>query len=150
MTEFSIDAEITALFETITKQKKEITLVEKPTWETNCIFKFPYKSELSANIQVVSDVSELLKILSFLTIESTTFNSLAKELGVSVKYEYNGFTYGQWKKDIENRIKKINIHKEKSKLANLEARLNQIVSPEQRRLLEVEAIKKELAQNDNT
>lgn len=148
MTEFSIDAEITALFETITKQKKEISLVEKPNWETNCIFKFPYKSELTANIQVVSDIAELLKILSFLTLESTTFNILAKELGVSVKYEYSGFTYDQWKKDIDSRIKKINIKKEKDKLAKLESRLNAIVSPEQRRLLEIEAIKKELSTDE--
>lgn len=148
MTDISIDAEITALFELITKQKKEIDLVEKPKWETNCLFKFPYKSEISVNIQVVSDISELLKILTFLTLESDTFNRLTKELKLNEKYSYNGFTLHQWKSDIITRIRKINIHKEKTKLSNLETRLNVIVSPEQRRLLEIEAIKKELIKDE--
>lgn len=144
MTSTAIDSEISNLFETITKQKKEINDVEKHSWVTNCIFKFTHDATGHYNIQAIRDISILIKLLAFLQRESKEFNKIKKELDINIQYEHLGFTLEDWKKDIEARIKKINIQKEKTKLEQLEERLNQIISPEQKRVLELEAIKKEL------
>jgi 2-phospho-L-lactate guanylyltransferase (CobY/MobA/RfbA family) len=49
-----------------------------------------------------------------------------------------------WFNDLNKRLATINIRQEEAELATLEARLNQVLSPEERRRIEVEMLAKEL------
>ena len=54
------------------------------------------------------------------------------------------YLVSDWIQDMKTRAAKIQLISEKNELAELESRLQAIVSPEQRRLMELEAIAKSL------
>lgn len=57
-----------------------------------------------------------------------------------------GYTIDLWKKDIKTRIDQLTLEDKKKHLDVLDKRIDNLVSPEQRRELELEAIKKELGE----
>lgn len=138
-----IDSEIKKLFEKVSLQKQAIAKADKPDWKTNCVFSFTQSiNDSSINIQVCSDLLILIKILAFLEIYKEKTLAIAKSLDVKIDYLHQGYSVEDWKYDIQARIKKLNIEKEKKKLAALETRLNAIISPEQKRAMELEEIKR--------
>lgn len=139
----TIDAKIKELFEKVQTQKEAIAKAEKPNWETNCTFDKNGDGN-RINIQVVREPIELVKILAFLHKEEEIFSLAAKELGIDIVYKHQGYTLNQWKTDLQARINKLNIEQEKNKLAMLETRLNGIISPEQKRQMELDEITKML------
>ena len=141
------DEQILELIQDIKSRKEKIAKAEKPKWKTNCSFSYTEGSRNSAiNIQVCSDVVQLLKISAFLTTTYQAFENSKRWLGVDeeTKFHWDGFGLEEWTDDIGARIAKIQISQEKTKLEALESRLNSIVSPETRRRLELEAIKREM------
>lgn len=61
------DEQILELIQDIKYRKEKIAKAEKPKWKTNCSFSYTEGSRNSAiNIQVCSDVVQLLKISAFL------------------------------------------------------------------------------------
>lgn len=141
------DTKTKQLFEIVEQKKKEIARAEKPNWETNLAFNYSRDSGNTSqrvNIQIVSDVSELVYILSFLDREKAAWDKAAAELAVKTKFSWHGYTYDQWKADLVARADKIRISEKRKELANLESRLNAILSPELKAQLELEAISKEL------
>ena len=68
--------------------------------------------------------------------------SSAKELGVDYKFSWLGFTTDEWKNDFVTRVNQISIQEKRKELAEIESRLNAIISPDLRAQMELEAISK--------
>jgi len=134
------DKQIQDLFKVVQAKKAEIAKAEKPNWETNTSFGYDPESSSRQNLQVLTKVEDLVRIMAFI-IEKEEFHEKANyALGTTVKFNWMGFTVAEWMADIKTRISKIEITKKKSELEKLETRLNAIISPEMRRKMELDEI----------
>lgn len=141
------DKLVQELWDKVQQKKAEITKAERPSWKTNCSFGFTEDTAQRINLQVTANVKDLVKILAFLIDRKQSFDLASSTLGVKVKFEWLGYSFEDWKSDLMTRATKIEISKKKSELETLESRLNALISPELKRQLELEAIKKELEAN---
>lgn len=140
-----IDSKITALFDVLHEQQIEVEKAEqniKRSWKTNCSFVLPYSMQ-PTNIQVATKESIINMYADMLSIMDYR-SKAAAELGVEVGKDWNGFSVDDWVADFKKRISSIDIKAQKAKLQSLEQRLDAIVSPEQRREMELEAILQEV------
>ena len=135
-----IDSKIIELFDVLSKQKKDLEATKKEIerkWETNCSLQFG--NEAPINIQTTS--AEILhSALSRLICQKDYNIKAAIELGLPVDSKINGFDFDSWVNDFKKRMASIQLNSKKKKIQELETRLNAIVSPEQKRQLELEAI----------
>lgn len=138
------DAIVDSLIAELQKQKAAIAKTEKPTWQTNCSFSFSRGGSDRINIQTVSDPEELTHMLATLIEKETFFNEAKKSLGTDGTFKWGGFTVEDWEADFQTRINKINVTKLKAKQADIETRLNKLISPEKREAMELEALTREL------
>lgn len=146
MSDNKTDTMVLELLNRIEEKKKQIGNAERPSWETNCSFRYDPNSNVSINIQVVREIETLIEIHAFLTNKQTAFNHSAAllKLDGDVTFKWLNFTYAQWAKDIETRINSLRIKTKRDELARLEDRVNALVSPEQRRSIELEKLVKEI------
>lgn len=135
------------LIKEVTRQKAEITKIEKPNWRTNCSFSYHENRQNEAiNLHVETNVKTLICIAAFLQDKESSYKKAAESLGVeSPDFTWNGYSVTDWIEDLKMRINKIQIESRKKKLATLETRLNALISPEMRAELELEAIASELS-----
>lgn len=138
------DKQVQELFKIVQEKKSAIVKAEKPNWQTNCSFGYDKSSSSRLNIQVLSDIDELVEILSFLMRRKDYHEKSSIVLGVTSEFKYLGFTLEQWKSDIQTRIDKIQISKKKQELEQLESRLNSLISPELKAEMELAEIEKML------
>jgi len=131
------DEIIQELFEVVKQKKSEIAKAEKPKWETNCSFSYQEGNSDRMNIQTISDVNTLLRILGHLLLQNNGFIQAVDLTGATAKFKYQGFTLAEWQSDIQTRINKIEISKKKAELDDLEKRLDKLVSPEVREAMEL-------------
>ena len=57
-----IDKIVQDLFKVVQVKKEEIAKAERPNWETNCAFGYYPEQSQRINLQVMSDVLELVQI----------------------------------------------------------------------------------------
>lgn len=142
------DQKILTLIKEVNRRKAEISKAEKPNWKTSCTFTFGAEGQAGnmLNLHVESDVWRLVNIAAFLQTRSASYDQAAKDLGVESPppFQWCGFSLADWMDDLKSRITKIQISAKKKKLETLEARLNDLVSPELRRKLELDSIMAEL------
>jgi hypothetical protein len=141
----NIDDKITELFKVVRRQKEEVETAEKESkqsWKTNCSIHFdivvtPINIQTASEITVKKIVIELLKYKEF--------SRQAEELlGLENTTHYDGFSYSDWFADCKKRITVIGLRAKKDKLAEVEKRLKAIISPEQIRQMELDAITESL------
>ncbi len=125
-----IDKIVQDLFKVVQVKKDEIAKAEKPNWQTNCAFGFYPDTSQRLNLQVLSEVSELVSILAFLIDKNKSFDEAQEILGTNLTFKWLGYTFDQWKSDIKTRLDKIQISKKKKELGELEIRLDKLISPE--------------------
>ena len=144
MEQNNIDAKIKDLFDVLNKQKIEVEQAEaetKQSWRTNCAY--PKNDGVPPiNIQTASELM-LVDILAEMLRESDYNSKAADMLGISLGTPAK-YTLDDWIADFKKRIAILNLRAKKDKLAVLEKRLNAIVSPEQRRAMELAAITESL------
>lgn len=145
----TIDTKITELFNVLKNKKAEVEAAEtesKKKWVTTCAFRPVFSTNgQPINIQTQQE-DVLVDLLGELLIQDECATRAAKLLG-NTTYKggtWCGFKIEDWIEDFKTRIAKIQLVDKKKQLADLEKRLNAIVSPEQRRVLEMEAIMKDL------
>ncbi len=145
----NIDDQINALFQVIKKQREAIKEFEttgaiKRGWATNC----SYRGTLSetVNIQTASIdrcVQAVANLFSYCqALESA--NAILELTFTETKID--GFLPSDWIEDFKKRVAVIQLREKQEKLTSLEKRLNAIVSPEQRRALELAAIMSEMGE----
>lgn len=140
------DEQAKKLFEIVAKKKKEIQEVESPKWRTNCVFNWTRDtgSTNKTTINVENSVEKLVDVYEFVATKEKSWGWAAKELGVTGKFNWGGYSAADWQHDIQLRINKIQITQKRKELETLESRLNAVLSPELKAELELEAIAKEL------
>lgn len=143
----TIDQKINELFEVVKKQKAEVEAAEKESkqsWKTNCSIVLPFgRDENPINLQTATQ--EKVKNIVIGLLKHKEYSAEAEQvLGLEPTTQYNGFSYEDWLADCKKRISVLNIRTKKDKLAVLEKRLNDIVSPEQKRQMELDSIMKDL------
>jgi hypothetical protein len=81
-------------------------------------------------------------MFAFLIDRKEKSENAAKELGVDYKFTWLGFSVDEWKNDFQTRVNQISIQEKRKELAEIESRLNAIISPELKAQMELEAISK--------
>lgn len=147
MSNKNADQMVLELLQKVEDKKKQIGNAERPSWITNCVFKYNTNSNEGINIQTVRDLETLIDIVGFLTSKLNSFKEATDILKLNphdVSFKYGGFTYPEWISDIQTRINQIRIKTKKDELAKLEERVNALVTPEQRREIELAKLVKEM------
>ena len=144
------DEKIKQLFLQLEKKRKEIQKIERPTWFTNCSFAYSEDRGNAINIHVVSNMTQLIDMMSFLIQKDEYYKKAIEALGLPANTEFKwlGYSINEWKEDISMRINILNVNKKKAQLAEFESKLNSLVSPEEKRRMEVEAIAASLTEED--
>ena len=143
--EKNIDDVIADLFKVIEDKKSKIAKLEKPNYKTNMSFLLNENDKLSViNLRVINDPVYLVKLLANLTNLRNEFININKLFSLNLDFTYSNYSYEDWRDDILALIAKVTIKKEKDDLDKKEAKLNLLISPEQRRKLEVELLRKQL------
>lgn len=144
----NIDKVIEELFKVIEDKKSKIAKLEKPNYKTNMSFLLDENNNLSAiNLHTKNDPVYLVKLLAKLSTLKKEFDVICKQLDLNLEFTYSNYSYLDWKEDILALIAKVTIKKEKDDLDKKEAKLNLLISPEQRRKLEVELLRKQLIED---
>jgi hypothetical protein len=142
-----IDDQINKLFEVVRKQREEVEAAEKETkqsWKTKCSLVVPYsRDEVIVNLQTAKE--EKVKTIVMGLLKHRDYALEAEQLlGLPQTNQYDGFSYEDWISDCKKRIAMLGIKAKKELLALTEQRLNAIVSPEQKRAMELAEITKSL------
>lgn len=141
------DQRVLDLIKDVQRRKAEISKAERGKWLTNLCFSYNEDNKSGAvNVQVVSNVKDLITMAAFLMERERSYNDAAAVLGIDdpAPFTWCTFPVKDWLEDFRTRVGKIQIASKKRKLGELEARLNSIVSPELRAQMELEAIASEL------
>lgn len=136
------DKQVQDLIDLVKSKKAAISKAEKPDWKTNCSFAFNPDSTQRYNIQTVSDIDTLVSMLAWVIAREDSHNTAAKLLGVTSKFKWCGSSCDAWQSDIQSRVNKIQISKNKADLELLESRLDKLISPEMKAKMELEEITK--------
>ena len=143
------DSIVQELFEEVKNRKAELAQLDRPNWRTN--MSFSYENDITKNpinLQVKYDARELIMMLAHVKVHHDAYNELKDKFESAIpEFKWCGFTLQDWESDITTKINKIQIAEKRKKLESLEGRLDQLISPEMKRKLELEAIKKELDQH---
>ncbi len=138
-----IDEKINKLFEVVRKQKEEVEAAEKEakqSWKTKCSIVVPFsRDDKPVNLQTVLEPGLKNIVIGLLKHRDYT-NEAEQLLGVEKTDKYEGYSYEDWFADCKKRITMLNLKAKKERLALAEQSLNAIVSPEQRRAMELERI----------
>ncbi len=141
------DKVVLELLQKVEDKKKQIGNAERPSWETNCSFSYNPEGNARINIQTIRELEVLVEIHSFLTLRKRAFKESCDILQLKpteVPFKWLNFTYEQWESDVKTRINGLRIAIKKQELAKLEERVNALVSPEQRRAIELEKLVREI------
>jgi hypothetical protein len=141
-----IDDKIIELLNIVTKRKQEVEDLEKETkqsWKTNCSFPPVFGGTTPINIQVQTELA-IIQLQADLLVQQEYLKKASGILGATFNDKWGNFSFEDWTTDFKKRIAIINVKEKRKKLDELEERLNAIVSPEQRRALELSEITKSL------
>ncbi len=138
------DQLVLQLLQKVKSKQAEIKASEKPQWLTSCSLGFTDNLHDKVNIQTLSDISKLIDLYATLSYKHENWVAAAKELGLKPSHRICSYPVEDWKDDIRTRINQILITEKRKELKTLEDRIEKLVTPEQRRDLELAAIQKEL------
>ena len=137
------DQRVKELFDSVQEKKLAIEKAERPCWKTSGNFGFSTNSAHDrAQIATLTDVRKIIEMYAFLIERKEKSELAAKELGVNYSFTWLGHSVAEWKEDFQTRIDQISIQEKRKELAEIEARLNSIISPELKTQMELEAISK--------
>jgi len=142
MADQNIDQAVMDLLVKVQQKKKEIeNAKERPVWRTSCSFgKDPNLTTDRVNIQVVKDPRKLIEIWAFLTSQQNSMLNAANDLGLDFDGMWQNYTFAEWKRDLQTRAGQLRIEKKQKELDDLDARVNALVTPEQRRVMELSVL----------
>lgn len=133
-----IDKRVIELLGKVREKRAEIQKASKPSWKTHC--SFDCFTGARVNIQVVNEELTLISLVSELMLRKQNWDNACKELECIHDFSYQGYSYDEWISDMKDRFGQILVSQKRKELAELEKRIDKLVSPEQRRKLELEEI----------
>lgn len=142
----SVDQAVLDLLVKVDKKKKEIAKLKvRPVWKTSCTFgRDPNSTQDRTNIQTVRETRKLVEIYAFLTSQQSGLENAALELGVDFDGTWLNYSISDWKEDLKTRASQLSIESKQKELDTLDDRVNRLVSPDQRRVMELKALQQML------
>lgn len=139
MSDPNIDQAVMELLVKVQQKKKEIEAAKvRPNWKTSCSFGKDSNSTTDrVNIQVVKDPRKLLEIWAFLSSQQGLLENAEKELSLEFDGTWQNYTFSEWKEDLKTRAAQLRLEKKQKELDDLDVRVNGLVTPEQRRVMEL-------------
>jgi hypothetical protein len=140
-----IDVTIRELFRKLDERKAKVAEVRKATqkgWVTNGTWKVPFTATV-INIQTLPE-DQLYLVAGHIMMTFTADYNGRRIVGGPEEKKVQGYDIDEWSADLRKRKAMIEIRSEEAKLAELETRLNSVLSPEDRRRIEVELLAKDL------
>jgi hypothetical protein len=135
------DEKVKDLFNLVRAKRLAIETAEKPCWNTSGSFGYSANSAHDrVNVQTLTDQRKIVEMYAFLIDRQEKSEKAAKELGVPYTFTWLGFSVDEWKSDFQTRVNQISIQEKRKELASIEARLNSIITPELKAIMELEAI----------
>lgn len=123
------DKQVLALQEVVAKKKEAIAKAERPTWLTNCSLVMDDGSRL--NLHVTKDLDQLSIAMGRISRDGKVYEEGRSLLGLTYsQFKENGYTFDEWKSDIQTRVAQIQISEEKAKLDTAQAALDKLLSKE--------------------
>jgi hypothetical protein len=142
------DEKVRELFDLVQSKKLVIEKAERPCWKTSGNFGYSANSAHDRiTIAMVTDVRKIVEMYAFIMDRKDKSESAAKDLGVEYNFTWLGFSVDEWKEDFQTRVNQISVQEKRKELAELESRLNAIISPELKSQMELEAIAELLDKN---
>ncbi len=144
----TIDQQVMDLFDLVRSRQQAIQTSEKPQWKTTCTIGTSETTITDRiNIQTVSDLGRLIDIHAFLLAKEDYWSKSQKALGIKMPlpFRWLGHSVSAWTADIQTRIAQIELTAKRAELKTQEARLDKLITTDQRRELELAAIQRELA-----
>lgn len=148
----NIDQRVLSLLQAVKQKKAEITLIEKkPNWKTNLSFSFSEDIKITdrINLHVISSLEKLIEIYSFLDTKESQWKKSIADMNLSNEISLKdpmwlSFSISDWKKDVISRSEMILLNNKKKELEALESKIDKLITPEQRREIELEKLEKDL------
>lgn len=141
MSTTNMDQKVLDLFRAVQAKKETVAKASKPSWATSCEFGFtPSSAHDRTDIRKIKEPRKLVEMLAFLNERHDGYAKAAGELGVDVAFTWLGFSLSEWKEDLKTQTDILTLQAKRKELADLEAKLNTLLSPEQKRQLEFEAL----------
>jgi hypothetical protein len=142
LTSGDMDKIVDDLMAKVKDRREKVGALKKPQWTTPCSLVLPGYERL--NIQVCNDLGLLAVACGTLMRMRVDIEAASKELDVEIEPKWQNYPIDDWITDIKLRVRVTNLKKEQERLANLESKLNKLMSPEQRRRMELASIEAEL------
>jgi len=142
MAKKTTDDAVMELLVRVAKKKEEIKKMKiRPQWKTNCtIGKIEDSTHDRVNIQTVRNEGVLMSLYAFLLQQEKLLNTASEELKLEYNGSWQGYSIDDWKSDLKSRANQLLIDKKEKELQVMDNRVNKLVSPDQRREMELEAL----------
>lgn len=141
----SIDQTIQGLFAKLAERKAKVASLEAEiakSWKTNGTFRL-IGGTSTTNIQTAT-AETLDEVAAHVVMLANAMSEAGIKLARPSVQKVQGYTSVDWFSDLQKRFAMIDVREEKRQLEALETRLNSVLSPEERRRIEVELLAKEL------
>lgn len=144
----NIDDKVLSLFNKVKDKKRKIKRTERVNWETSCSFSYDPETGIHdrINLHVCSSLAVLTDIYAFLLSKQEKYTTAASELGVKTPTQWLGYSIEKWKTDLKARVSQLQLAQERQELTVLENRLDSLITVDQRRAMELDAIEEELGE----
>jgi hypothetical protein len=142
-----IDKTIQQLFDKLNQRKQKVSDLKArvaKAWKTNGTYRM-FGAPTPTSIQTASK-EVILEIATQLCLLEDAHATAATRLEQPASNKVQGYTFEDWFGDLKKRLAAIDVREEENQLAILESRLNQVLSPEERRRIEVELLSKEIGE----
>ena len=142
------DKTVQLLFDKLESRKQEVADLKaevSKSWKTNGMFP-AFGKPVPINIQTASE-DTICECAVTLAILERGINDASVLLKRSIPYKNGGYSTKDWVHDFNKRLATIHIREAEAQLADIEARLNQVLSPEERRRAEIERISRALMED---
>lgn len=144
MPDKTTDEAVMELLKKVAQKKDEIKALKKrPHWKTNCSFGFnPEDSHGRVNIQIIKDTKKIINIYAFLNRHLKDTVEAALALGLEGEFDstWQGYSITDWQDDLQQRADQLSLETKQREVDELDERVNKLVSPEQRREMELAAL----------
>lgn len=119
------DVKIAQLQSIIDSKKEAIQKIGKKNWQTNCSFSWNGKN---VNIQT-ANLETVVAMVGDLVLMKDSHDKALQLLSLSNKgFTCNNYSFGEWLSDFQERVIRLNLENEKSKLTTLEKKLSSLLS----------------------
>ena len=138
------DQKVLRLMGLVKEQRADIGALQRPRWNTTCSLDLPQLRPERINLQVEKDLFVLSSAIGILERMAADAKRVGKELETEIEPRWKNFTIEEWVEDLKLRIKITQMEARRRKLKKMESTLDTLMSPEQRREMELAKIEEEL------